>query len=304
MNVDQRRRGRHHDGQRHQGGHHAVGPVKEVAQSHRHRDHGAQGENDGGQRAPGAIDDEHQRHQEYPEERHELLGRCAGLSFQPGIEPRRTDTPDGGEGVPRDIERQHQRVDRRQRAVPFGGRLDFEVERNGHVVLTQEPGPPEQRGAGGEGSQALGIVRADRGRGTRSKVDRQQAMGHNPRDLVELVLQSIGTLQRGRAQRILGVEDDERLFAFRKHALEFERSLCRRVAGHDQPIDGRVGRYPRGAVDSGCGQEQEHADDGIPPLQHAAEQPQQCGRGEHSHKSTRLCRSGGPLGRGNDSLCP
>ena len=121
MHVDQRGGGRDHDGQRHERGDDGVRPTEEMGQSHGNCNQGAERENDGGQGAPGAVDDQHQRHQENTEQRHEAHRRRAGLPLEPGVEPRRSDAAHRGERAAGRLEGQRERIDGGERLIALGG---------------------------------------------------------------------------------------------------------------------------------------------------------------------------------------
>ncbi len=236
-------------------------PTEDMSQPHGHCDEGAESENDGCERAPRTVDDQHQRHQENAEQRHEARRRRARLSLEPGVEPRRSDPSDLGNRSAGSLEGQSECIDRRQGAIALLGRVHTQFECNAEVVVAQKSRAAEQRRPARERPQTLGLDGADLPCGARATVEVEEAVGRDVRNLGEPALESVGGAQRGEAQGIRCFEHDERLLALGKQTIEIARGERDGVVGHDQAIDGRIVGHPQGAIDARRGEEQERSGD-------------------------------------------
>ena len=134
-------------------------------------------------------------------------------------------------------------------------------------------------------------------------------MGLYVRDFRELVLEMIGGAQDVGTQGVRRLQHEERLVAFGEYLFEFGRGSRHRIAGNDQAIDGRIGGYPQGAVDTCRSEEHESADDPESRTQHAEENLMHHWQGSHSIKGCALAARREPGGqapglpaRRNDSL--
>src|SRR5438552_8700633 len=128
-------------------------------------------------------------------------------------------------------------------------------------MIPQKSCPLEKWRAGCKRAQALDLAVAEFRFRVGAPEEVEEGVCFDTLDTLDTVFELLCRAKGRGGARVWPLEHDQRLLALGKQPIEFYGRLCGGITGDDQAVNCGVVGDPRGAVDAGCRQDDEDADD-------------------------------------------